>query len=96
MYPLVRPPLLIALLGTLLGATSAWAADLRVTTEADAFDGVCDSHCSLRDAVSTANGLSGPQRILLPAGVYRLDLPAPPAWASTPSSAAPAGCSPPT
>ncbi len=48
---------------------------LRVTTTEDQFDGLCDGHCSLRDAVEVANSRSGPQVILLATGRYRISLP---------------------
>lgn len=59
-------PLLLA------AAFPAFAMDLRVTTFADEYDGECSStHCSLRDAISVANGLEQ-SRIFLAAGEYRL------------------------
>lgn len=49
------------------------AAELRVTTLADQDDGLCSAaHCSLREAISTANQTPGPSRIRLAAGEYRL------------------------
>jgi CSLREA domain-containing protein len=49
--------------------------ELLVTTTADVVDGVCDSHCSLRDAIQVANeSMSFIPRILLPAGIYTLSL----------------------
>jgi CSLREA domain-containing protein len=48
---------------------------LRVTTTADQFDGVCNQHCSLRDAVEVSNKKRGTQLILLPAGRYLISLP---------------------
>ena len=69
---------LLLLLTAVLATGAAGASDdLRVTTTADQFDGACDSQCSLRDAVEVANQSPGFQRIRLPAGHYRLDLPAP-------------------
>lgn len=56
---------------------AATAADFRVTTPVDSLDGVCDRHCSLRDAVLAAQAQAGPQRILLPAGTYGMALGAP-------------------
>ena len=59
-------PLLLA------AAFPAFAMDLRVTTFADEYDGECSStHCSLRDAISVANGLER-SRIILSTGEYRL------------------------
>lgn len=54
----------------------AGAADFIVNQTDDRYDGVCDAHCSLRDAVSAANALPGPDRIILQAETYRLSLPA--------------------
>lgn len=62
----------------MLVSTTVLANDkLLVTVTDDAFDGLCDVHCSLRDAVETANRTPGTDHILLPAGEYVLDLPAP-------------------
>src|SRR5690606_30389058 len=44
---------------TLTLATSARAATLLVTKTADTNDGVCDSDCSLREAISSANAIGG-------------------------------------
>jgi CSLREA domain-containing protein len=55
--------------------TSLQAQDFRVNLFDDQYDGVCDAHCSLRDAVSASNALGGSNRILLPAGTYTLALP---------------------
>src|SRR3990172_7168732 len=53
------------------GHTSVYAANYSVTTTADSADGVCDSHCSLREAVIAANGTPlVPDSISLPAGTY--------------------------
>src|SRR3990172_3157511 len=53
------------------GHTSVYAANSSVTTTADSADGVCDSHCSLREAVIAANGTPlVPDSISLPAGTY--------------------------
>jgi CSLREA domain-containing protein len=67
--------------GLCLGAVALYsctlslqAAEWRVTTTADEHDGFCDAHCSLRDAVSTANREPGADLILLPAGRYVLSL----------------------
>lgn len=50
------------------------ARDLRVTTGEDSFDGHCDAHCSLRDAVAEANSQADADRILLQAMTYQLSL----------------------
>lgn len=47
---------------------------MQVTTTVDEHDGICDAHCSLRDAVSSANREPGAYLILLPAGRYVLSL----------------------
>lgn len=68
----MKPILRFAAPFLLVAALPAQAADLRVTTFADEYDGDCSrSHCSLREAVSAANAL-GRGRILLAAGEYRL------------------------
>ncbi len=65
----------ITLLG-LLAASNAFASEpLVVTLTADEFDGVCDAHCSLRDAITAANQADGPQVIDLPPGDYLISLP---------------------
>ncbi|MEK1904575.1 MAG: choice-of-anchor Q domain-containing protein [Pseudomonas sp.] len=51
------------------------AEDFRVNRFDDQFDGVCDAHCSLRDAVSAHNQSGGVDRIVLTAGTYSLTLP---------------------
>ena len=65
---------------SLLGALPmlANAIDFSVTTTADEYDGSCDAHCSLRDAVSAANQAPGANRILLQAQTYLLTRAAPP------------------
>nr|WP_298146845.1 CSLREA domain-containing protein [uncultured Pseudomonas sp.] len=62
--------LLCSVLGTL--PILANASDFAVTTTADEYDGNCDAHCSLRDAVSAANQAPGANRILLQAQTYVL------------------------
>jgi CSLREA domain-containing protein len=66
-----------ALLASLVGAGDALAAEFAVTTTEDLVDGspgngVCESPCSLRAAVQTANGLAGSDVIRVPAGAYDL------------------------
>lgn len=57
-----------------LGPVWAAAATFTVTKTADTNDGVCDSDCSLREAVLAANAAAGPDRIVVPAGTYTLTL----------------------
>jgi CSLREA domain-containing protein len=57
-------------------STTALASDFLVTTDKDEFDGVCDVHCSLRDAIQAANEQPGPDRIQL-SGTYILSRAAP-------------------
>lgn len=65
LFPFATPLLLAMTL-------PAQAADLRVTTFLDEYNGQCTrQHCSLRDAVTAANDL-GVARIILQAGEYRL------------------------
>ena len=54
--------------------TSVYAEIYSVTKVEDSNDGVCDSDCSLREAVIEANTLFGEDVILLPAGTYVLTL----------------------
>lgn len=62
-------------LGILLLAPSAQAAtDIHVTTFADTQDGLCDTHCSIREALQMAEQQPDRNRILLPAGEYLLEL----------------------
>ena len=65
--------------GLLVLAAGAQAqnADITVSKTEDSFDGVCDSDCSLREAITLASQRQGSQRIHLAAGVYQLSL-APP------------------
>ncbi len=57
-------------------ADPALAEDFRVSVFADEYDGVCDAHCSLRDAITAHNQLPGAERnrIILQAGTYNLSL----------------------
>lgn len=57
-------------------ATATQAATLLVTVKTDAYDGVCNLHCSLRDAVAVANQSGAANTILLPSGTYLLTRPA--------------------
>jgi CSLREA domain-containing protein len=45
--------------------------ELLVTTTEDVTDSVCNSHCSLRDAVRVANSTSSATTIFVPAGTYK-------------------------
>jgi len=58
-----------------LGLGEASAATFTVTLTEDGRDGVCDSHCTLRDAIDAANATPGSHQIVLPAGEYLLQLP---------------------
>jgi CSLREA domain-containing protein len=62
----------IALLAVLGAAAPAGAAAFLPTTTSDTGDGVCDSDCSLRDAVLAANEADGPDVIVLGPGAYQL------------------------
>lgn len=75
MHPTSRSCLIGVALSALCVTTAA--ADFRVTSNSDTLDGVCDHRCSLRDAVVAAQAQAGPQRILLPAGLYSMALGAP-------------------
>jgi RHS repeat-associated protein/CSLREA domain-containing protein len=45
-----------------------------VSKTTDTNDGVCDADCSLREAVIVANGHTGPDTIIIPAGTYTLTI----------------------
>jgi CSLREA domain-containing protein len=71
----IRPLLILGIclvLSAVGPVNTARAETLTVTTIVDGFDGVCDAHCSLRDAIYTANSNSDPSTIILPAGTYAL------------------------
>ncbi|MEO1663609.1 MAG: CSLREA domain-containing protein [Chloroflexota bacterium] len=56
-------------------STQPSSAFLNVNVLADSSDGVCDqNHCSLRDAITEANQLTGKIGILLPAGTILFDV----------------------
>lgn len=63
----------------LFTAAAAQAATFTVTRSEDGWDGVCDAHCTLRDAVQAANDAPGADTVVLRATTYRLTLPPPPA-----------------
>ncbi|MDQ3005468.1 MAG: CSLREA domain-containing protein [Chloroflexota bacterium] len=64
---LVSLTLMLALI--LSGASTVHAANLTVTKTADTNDGVCDTDCSLREAISAA---APGDTITVPAGTYQL------------------------
>src|SRR5690606_33094065 len=68
------PRLLFAALATLLTTTAQAATNIQVTQFADTQDGLCDVHCSIREALQLAEQLPGSNRILIPAGRYDLEL----------------------
>ncbi len=70
----MRIRLLLAVLASLLVAAPAQAATFVVTKKEDSRDGVCNTDCSLREAVDAANASGGADEVLLPAGVLRLTL----------------------
>src|SRR5438552_11261520 len=53
---------------------AALATTFTVTKTADTNDGVCDSDCSLREAIRAANAAAGADTISIPAGTYTLTL----------------------
>jgi hypothetical protein len=65
-------PRILASAVLLSSTAAAHSAVLLVTTEQDSYDGQCNLHCSLRDAVTQANQTSGTSVILLPSGTYTL------------------------
>lgn len=52
----------------------AFAANFTVTKITDTNDGVCDSDCSLREAIGATNALPGADTITVPAGTYTLTI----------------------
>lgn len=58
----------------LLVACAAPAAEFLVSKQADTADGVCDSDCSLREAIQAANALPGSDRVVLQHGYYGIAL----------------------
>jgi CSLREA domain-containing protein len=72
----------------LLVASPVLAANFTVTKVADTNDGVCDSDCSLREAIVAANAAAGADHIILGSGLtYTLTLgPADPSGTLVPGS----------
>jgi hypothetical protein len=65
----------IAFAALLLASINASATNFAVTRTDDPFPNGCQANdCSLREAVITANALSGTDRIILAAGIYHLTL----------------------
>jgi CSLREA domain-containing protein len=62
----------VSLVWVLLAPPRASAATFTITKTADTNDGVCDSDCSLREAIAAANAAPGDDVITLPAGTYPL------------------------
>ena len=58
----------------LVATLPVYAAVFSVTTTTDTADGVCNSHCSLRDAIMAANASPGRDLVEVPAGLYALTL----------------------
>ncbi|MBK1633243.1 hypothetical protein CKO31_21305 [Thiohalocapsa halophila] len=71
-FRLAGPGLLAVTL--LLAAGTVGAATFTVTKTADTADGVCDTDCSLREAIIAANANPGADDITLPVGSYTLTL----------------------
>lgn len=61
----------------LCASTDLFAAQFVVTKTTDSFDGVCDSDCSLREAVHAANQVPGENIIQLQPLTYIYSIPAP-------------------
>lgn len=70
----MRPAMSVVVCASVLSLSNlAFAQDFQVNLFDDEYDGVCDAHCSLRDAVSASNKLGNvTSRIVLPAGHYSL------------------------
>lgn len=66
---------LIALISAgFVAAPSSYAMQFQVTKSSDSNDGVCDSDCSLREAIAAANANPGPDTIALNSATYTLSL----------------------
>lgn len=58
-----------------VAVASPGAADtITVSKTADTNDGICDADCSLREAVAAANAHAGADEIIIPPGIYVLNL----------------------
>ncbi len=70
----MRPAMPVVVCASVLSLSNpVLAQDFQVNLFDDEYDGVCDAHCSLRDAVSASNKLGNvTSRIVLPAGLYSL------------------------
>jgi len=69
-----KSPFLRMLFFLVFVTANANAAVFQVTKTDDTNDGVCDSDCSLREAVIEANITEGLDTIELPAGIYNLNI----------------------
>jgi CSLREA domain-containing protein len=65
--------LLAVTVASLAFAANASAVAYQVNTEADSLDGVCDSQCSIRDAVAAANAAPTNDEAQVPPGHYSID-----------------------
>jgi CSLREA domain-containing protein len=66
---------IVLVLTLLSGWANVSAANFTVTVTTDSADGVCDGHCSLREAVMAANAnISTIDTITIPAGTYTLGI----------------------
>nr|WP_298146854.1 CSLREA domain-containing protein [uncultured Pseudomonas sp.] len=72
---ILRPADFVFIAALLLPAIASHAAALQVTTGQDDYDGQCDAHCSLRDAIAVANQSPGLSSIQLPPGNIVLSQP---------------------
>ncbi len=73
MTHMVRKLLLIGFVGA-ISCSAVNAATFSVTKEADTNDGVCDTDCSLREAVYAANTSPGHDLINVPSGEYQITI----------------------
>ena len=73
--PLTAKVVVLVALAIALATSPATAATFDVTTTSDGYDGNCDAHCTLREAIAAANENRDRDVINLPPGTYRLSIP---------------------
>ena len=67
--------LLFLLMAMFSGIPLSYAVTFTVTKTADTNDGVCNSDCSVREAIRAANASAGADTVSIPAGTYPITIP---------------------